>query len=58
MFESNCLVRLKEPDLSPVFVRAARTEIHGEHLVFLRSSGELCALFLLDLVEDWSDFDF
>jgi hypothetical protein len=30
-------------------------QIHGEHLVFLTSKGELAALFLLEIVEDWSE---
>ena len=51
MLETNFLVRLKEPFGLLVFVRAAKTEICGEHLVFLRSSGELCALFLFEQVE-------
>jgi hypothetical protein len=51
MLETNFLFRLKEPLVLLVFVRAAKTEVCGEHLVFLRSSGELCALFLFEQVE-------
>jgi hypothetical protein len=36
---------------------AARAEIHGEHLVFLRSDGNLAALFVLEIVESWSEFE-
>jgi hypothetical protein len=52
--EKNCLVRFKDLDVAPQLVRAAKAEIHGEHLVFLRSGGELSALFLLELVQGWS----
>jgi hypothetical protein len=51
------LVRFKESDLSPVVVEAERIEVHGEHLVFLRASGELSAMFLLEIVKDWSEID-
>ena len=51
------LVRFKEPDLPSKFVEAQRVEVHGEHLVFLRASGELAAMFLLDIVRDWSEID-
>jgi len=51
------LVRFKESDLSPVVVEAERVEVHGEHLVFLRASGELSAMFLLEIVKDWSEID-
>jgi hypothetical protein len=55
MIEKKYLIRFKESDLTPMLVRAARIETHGEHLVFLSSSGELCALFLLEIVRDWSE---
>ena len=51
------LVRFKEPDLSPKVVEAERVEVHGEHLVFLRTSGELAAMFLMDIVKDWSEIN-
>jgi len=51
------LVRFKEPDLSPKVVEAERVEVHGEHLVFLRTGGELAAMFLLDIVKDWSEIN-
>jgi hypothetical protein len=37
--------------------RAASIKIHGEHLAFLRSDGELSALFLFEIVKDWSEVD-
>jgi hypothetical protein len=51
------LIRFKGPDVSFHAVIAARAEIHGEHLVFLRSDGNLGALLLLDIVESWSEFE-
>jgi hypothetical protein len=38
------LIRFKGSDVSIHVVIAARAEIHGEHLVFLRSDGNLAAL--------------
>jgi hypothetical protein len=57
MRDRTYLVRFKESDLASQLVRAASVEIHGEHLVFLRSSGELSALFLVEIVKDWSEID-
>jgi hypothetical protein len=51
------LIRLKGWDVGIHVVIAARTEIHGEHLVFLRPDGKLAALFLLEIVEHWSEFE-
>jgi hypothetical protein len=41
--------------LSPRPVRAARAEIQGEHLVLLNAEGKLAALFMLEIVEGWSE---
>jgi hypothetical protein len=49
------LVRFKGADLPPELVIAEHFEFHGEHMVFLRSDGSLAALFVLDIVEDWSE---
>jgi len=57
MPDKTYLVRFKEPGLAPQLVRAASVEIHGEHLVFLRASGELSAMFLFEIVKDWSEID-
>jgi hypothetical protein len=57
MVHKTYLVRFKESDLSPVVVEAERVEVHGEHLVFLSASGELSAMFLLEVVKDWSEID-
>jgi hypothetical protein len=51
------LIRFKGSDVSIHVVIAARAEIHGEHLVFLRSDGNLAALCLLEIVESWSAFE-
>jgi hypothetical protein len=55
MPDKNYLVTFKESNLAPQLVRAATVEIHGDHLTFLRSSGELSALFLFEIVKDWSE---
>lgn len=57
MDDKTYLVRFKEPGSAPILVEAASVEFHGEHLVFLRSSGELSALFLFEIVRDWSEID-
>jgi hypothetical protein len=49
------LVRFKAPDTSPKLVVAEDIQIHGEHLIFLNSKGDLAALFLLEIVESWSE---
>jgi hypothetical protein len=57
MDDKTYLVRFKESGLAPVLVEAGSVEVHGERLVFLRSSGELSALFLFEIVRDWSEID-
>jgi hypothetical protein len=42
----------------PQLMTAARVEIHGDHLLFLRSDGTLAALFVLEIVEGWPEVDF
>ena len=56
------LIRFKGPDPTPPeldiaaeLVIAANIEFHGEHLVFLKSNGTLAALFVLEVVESWSE---
>jgi hypothetical protein len=55
MAEKIYLIRFKPPNLETATVVAARAEIQGEHLVLLNSDGELAALFMLDVVESWSE---
>jgi hypothetical protein len=49
------LVRFKKADIPPELVVAETIEFQGEHLVFLRSDGSLAALFVLEIVESWSE---
>jgi hypothetical protein len=55
MSNKGYLVRFKRADLPPELVIAETIEFHGEHLVFLRSDGFLAALFVLEIVESWSE---
>jgi hypothetical protein len=55
MADKTYLVRFKPPEISTQPVVAERAEIHGEHLVFLNSKGQLAALFLMEIVESWSE---
>ena len=57
MPDKKYLVRFKESDLAPQLVKSAAVETYGEHLVFLLSTGELSALFLLEAVKDWEEVD-
>ena len=57
MRDKTYLIRFKSSDLIPHLVTAAGAEIHGEHLVFLRSDGSLAALFVLEVVETWSEIE-
>jgi hypothetical protein len=57
MNDKTYLIRIKGLD-SPYHVTIAATaEIHGEHLVFLRSDGRPVALFILEIVESWFEFE-
>lgn len=57
MTDKTFLIRFKPPDLRTQSVIAARAEIHGEHLVLLNKEGKLTALFLLEVVESWSEVE-
>jgi hypothetical protein len=57
MRDKGYMVRFKCSNLPPQLVTAASVEIHGEHLVFLRSDGSLAALFVLEIVESWPEVD-
>jgi hypothetical protein len=48
------LVSCKTPEIRTQSVVAASCDVYGDHLVFLRSSGELAAIFPLEIVESWS----
>jgi hypothetical protein len=50
------IVKFKPPALDVLHtVIASTVEIHDEHLIFCDSEGRLAALFLLDIVESWSE---
>jgi hypothetical protein len=55
MADTTYLVRFKGADPPPQLVMAETIEFRGEHLVFIRSDGILAALFLLEIVESWSE---
>jgi hypothetical protein len=58
MPDKTYLILFKPSDLTPHVVIDASAEIHGEHLVFLRSDGSLAALFFLEVVErNWSEVE-
>ena len=57
MRDKTYLIRFKSAHLVSHLVTAARAEIHGEHLVFLRSDGGLAALFVLEIVEGWPEVE-
>jgi hypothetical protein len=48
-------VRFKPPELAPQTFVAERAEFQGEHIVLLRSGGQLAALMLVAIVESWSE---
>ena len=58
MRNKNILVRLKQPGSALQHVRAAKAEIHGEHLAFMDAQGRLSALFLMETVESWHECAF
>jgi hypothetical protein len=51
MVDHNYRVRLKTQTVHHVI--ASTVELHGDHLVFVNSRGQLAALFLKDLVRSW-----
>jgi len=55
MTDKTYLVRLKPRERDVHVVVAASAEIHGEHIVLLNSDGKLAALFLLEIVETWTE---
>jgi hypothetical protein len=51
------VVRFKPPEISTQPVIASSVEIRDDHLILLDSKGELSALFLMEVVESWSESD-
>jgi hypothetical protein len=56
MAESWFAVKLQNEE-EPELVLAATAEVAGEYLVLLKEDGTTAALFLRDVVEDWSSID-
>jgi hypothetical protein len=52
MVDHNYRVRLKTQTVQHVI--AATVQLHGDHLVFVNSKGQLTALFLKELVRSWN----
>ena len=57
MADKTYLIWLKPSAITSQLVIAASVEIRGDHLIFLRSDGSLAALFVMEIVEGWSEFD-
>jgi hypothetical protein len=55
MSDKTYLIRFKHPALGVRSVTAASAEIHGDHVALLNSKGKLAALFLMEVVESWSE---
>jgi hypothetical protein len=51
------LIRFKGTELPPDVVIAANIQVHEEHVVFLKSDGTLAALYVLEIVDSWSEFN-
>jgi hypothetical protein len=52
MVDHNYRVRLTNQTVHHVI--ASTVELHGDHLVFVNSKGQLTALFLRDLIRSWN----
>lgn len=57
MADKTFIVRFKQPDLAIQPVVAERAEFQAEHLVLIDAQGRLAALFVLDVIESWSEVD-
>jgi hypothetical protein len=55
MTDKRYVVQLRVPLRGVYVLTAANAEVDGEHLVFLNSEGKLLFLFLLEIVESWSE---
>lgn len=55
MTDRTFIVRFKPRQLSTQPVIAVDAEIHAEHIVLLDSTGKLAALFLMEVVESWTE---
>jgi hypothetical protein len=52
MIDHNYRVRLATQKVQ--HVTASTVQLHGDHLVFMNSKGQLTALFLKNLVRSWN----
>jgi hypothetical protein len=52
MVDHNYRVRLTTQTVQHVI--ASTVQLHGDHLVFVNSKGQLTALFLKDFVQSWN----
>jgi hypothetical protein len=57
MADKRYLIRLNQPGPAIHVLIAASVGIHGDHLVFLNSKGELIFLIMLEAVESWMEAD-
>jgi hypothetical protein len=57
MTDKTFLIRFNLPEPRIQSVIAAWAEIQGEHLVLLNAEGKLAALFLMEVVESWSEME-
>jgi hypothetical protein len=57
MADRRVLVRFKPPEISAKPVIAERAEVAGNHLLLWNSKGNLAALFPMEVIESWSEFD-
>jgi hypothetical protein len=55
MADKTYIVRFKPPEIGTQVVVAEGAQIYGEHLVFVDSQGALAALFLIEIVENWTE---
>ena len=55
MADRRFLVRFKPTEMSTQPVIADTYQIQGDHLAFFNSNGALTALFLMEVVESWSE---
>jgi len=57
MADKRYLIQLRLPGPAIHVLIAASVELHGDHLVFLNSKGELMFLIMLENVESWTEVD-
>ena len=49
------VVFFNRPQLEPQFVIAAKVMVVGDHLIFTDSKGDMVGLFMLEVVESYSE---